>query len=106
VASGECRYPSFDLLYCPFFAISNLIYREQHDLNLNQIHIGVFKYFKSSNLHFYSFVGVKKYGIALDYFLTAITLPALALSAVVTASLKAARLVSLIELGTSLEIPK
>jgi hypothetical protein len=49
---------------------------------------------------------VKKYGMALDYLLTAITLPALALSAVVTASLKAARLVSLIELGTSLEIPK
>jgi hypothetical protein len=53
-----------------------------------------------------SLIGLRKYAQALDYFMQAITLPAHAVSAVVVASLKAAKLVSLIELGTAFEIPK
>ena len=52
------------------------------------------------------FVGVKDYVTALDYLTQAIVLPAQAVSAVVVASLKMARLVSLIEHGTAYEVPK
>ena len=52
------------------------------------------------------FVGVRDYAAALDYFTQAIVLPAQAVSAVVVASLKMARLVSLIEYGIAFEIPK
>ena len=52
------------------------------------------------------FVGVRDYSTALDYFTQAIVLPAQAVSAVVVASLKMARLVSLIEYGAAFEVPK
>ena len=52
------------------------------------------------------FVGVKDYITALDYLTQAIVLPAQAVSAVVVASLKMARLVSLIEHGIAYEVPK
>jgi PCI domain len=49
---------------------------------------------------------VKDYRAALDSFMQAITLPAQAVSAVVVACIKMARLVNLIENGSALQIPK
>lgn len=57
-------------------------------------------------IYFESFLGMRKFTAALDYFQQAITLPAQALSAIVIASLKASKLASLIESGTAFEVPK
>ena len=49
---------------------------------------------------------MRNYTLALDHFQQAITLPALALSAIVVAAIKASRLVSLIDSGSAFELPK
>lgn len=65
-----------------------------------------FCYSLSIQIIFLSFLGVRKFTAALDYFQQAITLPAQALSAIVIACLKASKLASLIESGTAYEVPK
>eukprot|EP00596_Hydrurales_sp_CCMP1899_P001063 CAMPEP_0119035740 /NCGR_PEP_ID=MMETSP1177-20130426/2946_1 /TAXON_ID=2985 /ORGANISM="Ochromonas sp, Strain CCMP1899" /LENGTH=290 /DNA_ID=CAMNT_0006994443 /DNA_START=527 /DNA_END=1399 /DNA_ORIENTATION=- len=52
------------------------------------------------------FIGVKKYNVAVEYFLQAIVFPAQAVSTVVTACIKAARLASLVDSGNAFEVPK